>query len=308
MTGTRKTRYPLDGVVPILQTPFSEEGESDVTSLCRLVDEVIQAGAAGLIYPAVASEVGKLPLDERRVLVEVVLGRVAGRIPVIVGVSTGNVEESLSLAQHAAASRASGILAQAPETIASDSMKVREYFTTLARGVDILLMIQDLDWRGGGMDLALICELFEALPTFRSIKVETVPAGPKYSRILAATGGSLHVSGGWAVTQMLDGLERGVHAFMPEGSMVRVYRTIMARYATGDREGARDLFERLLPILAFANQHIDVSIQFFKRVLVAKGVFRTSVVREPILRFDDLQERSAARLVRRVLELERELT
>lgn len=138
-------------------------------------------------------------------------------------------------------------------------------------------------------------------------KVETVPAGPKYSRILAATDGRIHVSGGWAVTQMLDGLERGVHAFTPEGSMVAIYRTIMARYLAGDRESARDLFERLLPVLAFANQHIDVSVQFFKRVLVAKGVFRTSVVREPILRFDDVQERFAAGLVARVLELEQSL-
>ncbi|MEK7205285.1 MAG: dihydrodipicolinate synthase family protein, partial [candidate division NC10 bacterium] len=211
------------------------------------------------------------------------------------------------LARHAQTQGATGILAQAPETIAGDGTRLREYFHTLARGVDLMLMIQDLDWHGGGMDLSLICELFEELPTFRCIKVETVPAGPKYSRILAATGGRLHVSGGWAVAQMLEGLDRGVHAFMPEGSMVAIYRAIMARHLAGDREGARLLFERLLPILAFVKQHIDISIQFFKRVLVAKGIFRTSAVREPILRFDDIQEGVAAGLVTRVLELERSL-
>jgi 4-hydroxy-tetrahydrodipicolinate synthase len=137
--------------------------------------------------------------------------------------------------------------------------------------------------------------------------VETVPAGPKYSRILTATEGRLHVSGGWAVTQMLEGLERGVHAFMPEGSMVAIYRAILGRYTAGDREGARHLFERLLPVLSFANQHIDVSIQFFKRVLVAKGIFQTRVVREPTLHFDDVQERIATDLVTRVLDLEQSL-
>ncbi|MBI2000979.1 MAG: dihydrodipicolinate synthase family protein [candidate division NC10 bacterium] len=302
-----KTRYVLDGIVPILQTPFGEDGRVDPLSLHRLVDHVIQAGAVGVIYPAVASEVHKLTPAERQDTVEVVLDHVRGRVPVIVGVSTGSAEESLTLARHAQARRATGILAQAPEAMGTDSGQLRAYFRTLARGVDLPLMIQDLDWRGGGMDLALICELFEELPTFRGIKVETVPAGPKYSRILAATGGRLHVSGGWAVTQMLDGLERGVHALMPEGSMVAIYRAIMARHRAGDREGARHLFERLLPILAFANQHIDISIQFFKRVLVAKGVFRTHAVREPILRFDDVQQRIATSLVGRVLELERSL-
>jgi len=302
-----KTRYVLDGIVPILQTPFGEDGRVDPLSLHRLVDYVIQAGAVGVIYPAVASEVHKLTPAERQDTVEVVLDHVRGRVPVIVGVSTGSAEESLTLARHAQARRATGILAQAPEGMRGDSAGVREYFRTLARGVDLMLMIQDLDWHGSGLDLALICELFEQLPSFRCIKVETVPAGPKYSRILAATGGRLHVSGGWAVAQMLEGLDRGVHAFMPEGSMVVIYRAIMARHLAGDREGARRLFERLLPILAFANQHIDVSIQFFKRVLVAKGIFRTRVVREPILRLDDVQERIATDLVARVLDLEQSL-
>jgi 4-hydroxy-tetrahydrodipicolinate synthase len=302
-----KTRYVLDGIVPILQTPFREDGAPDAESLRRLVDHTLQAGAVGVIYPAVASEVHKLAPEERRDLVEVVLDTVAGRLPVIVGVSTETSEESLTLARHAQTRGATGILAQAPEKLAGDGARLREYFHTLAWGVDLMLMIQDLDWRGSGMDLSLICELFLELPTFRCIKVETAPSGPKYSRILAATEGKLHVSGGWAVTQMLDGLERGVHAFMPEGSMVAIYRTIMARYASGDREGARVLFERLLPVLAFANQHIDVSIQFFKRVLVAKGVFRTRVVREPTLCFDDVQEGIATDLVARVLDLEKSL-
>jgi 4-hydroxy-tetrahydrodipicolinate synthase len=137
--------------------------------------------------------------------------------------------------------------------------------------------------------------------------VETVPAGPKYSRILATTRGRLHVSGGWAVTQMLDGLERGVHAFMPEGSMVAIYRAILDRFAAGDRQGAQGLFERLLPILAFSNQHIDISVQFFKRLLVAKGIFATAAVREPILPLDAIQEQAAAELVTQALGVEREV-
>jgi 4-hydroxy-tetrahydrodipicolinate synthase len=305
---SQKARYVLDGIVPILQTPFTLEGTPDTESLERLADHVIQAGAVGLIYPAVASEVSRLAPEERRAEVEVVLNRVGGRIPVFVGVSADTAEQCLVLAAHAQARAAAGILAQAPRSVAGDAGRLRAFFHRLAGGTDLPLMIQDLDWQGGGMPLGLIQELFEELPTFRCIKVETVPAGPKYSQILAATGSRLHVSGGWAVTQMLDGLERGVHAFMPEGSMVAIYRTIMSRFIAGDREGACELFERLLPVLAFSNQHIDVSIQFFKRVLVAKGVFRTAVLREPALPLDPVQERTARRLVERVLDLERHLS
>jgi len=301
---SEKTRYRLDGIVPILQTPFTSDGNVDIASLQRLADDVVRVGAAGLIYPAVASEVSKLSAEERRAGLEAVLARVGGCVPVFAGVSAASLEESRSLARHADANGAAGILAQAPQAVAADLVGIRDYFRRLAGSTGLTLMIQDLDWQGGGMPLELIRQLFEELPSFRCIKVETVLAGPKYSRILAATDGRLHVSGGWAVTQMLDGLERGVHAFMPEGSMVAIYRTIMARFASGDREGARHLFESLLPILAFSNQHIDISVQFFKRVLVAKGIFDVPAVREPILALDAVQGRIAAVLVDRVLSLE----
>jgi dihydrodipicolinate synthase/N-acetylneuraminate lyase len=304
---SEKTRYVLDGIVPILQTPFAEGGSLDVVSLRRLADHVVMAGAAGLIYPAVASEVSKLSSEERRTGLETVLTRVGGRIPVFAGVSAASLEESCSLARHAEVSGAAGVLVQAPMAVAADPIGLRDFFHRLASSTGLTLMIQDLDWQGGGMPLELIRQLFEELSTFRCIKVETVPAGPKYSRILAATEGRLHVSGGWAVTQMLDGLERGVHAFMPEGSMVTIYRTIMARFASGELEGARQLFESLLPILAFSNQHIDISVQFFKRVLVAKGVFGTATVRPPILELDSIQERAGSELARRILSLEASL-
>ena len=297
----------LDGIVPILQTPFSAAGGLDVASLRRLAEHVIQSGAAGAIYPAVASEVAKLSGEERRLGLEVVLAQAGGRVPVFAGVSAASLEESCALARHAEVSAAAGILAQAPTVVAADSSALRDFFHRLARSTGLTLMIQDLDWQGGGMPLDLICQLFEEVPTFRCIKVETVPAGPKYSRILAATEGRLHVSGGWAITQMLDGLERGVHAFMPEGSMVAIYRAIMARFASGDRDRARHLFESLLPVLAFSNQHIDISVQFFKRVLVTKGVFRTATVRTPIMTLDAVQEQTAAALVDRVLSLEASL-
>jgi len=302
-----RTRFLLDGIVPILQTPFAMDGSLDVGSLQRLADHVIHAGAAGAIYPAVASEVAKLSAPERRLGLEAVLAQAGGRVPVFAGVSAPHLEESLALARYAQSLGAAGILVQAPPSLIGDASRLREFFHRLAAGAGLPLMIQDLDWQGGGMPLELIQQLFDELPTFKCIKVETVPAGPKYSQILAATGGCLHVSGGWAVTQMLDGLERGVHAFMPEGSMVAIYRAIMARSASGDREGARQLFESLLPVLAFSNQHIDISVQFFKRVLVAKGVFGVATVRKPILALDPVQERTAAALVDRVLSLEASL-
>ncbi|HOF41275.1 MAG TPA: dihydrodipicolinate synthase family protein, partial [Candidatus Hydrogenedentes bacterium] len=70
------------------------------------------------------------------------------------------------------------------------------------------------------------------------------------------------------------------------------------------RAEARRLFEQILPVLAFSNQHLDISIHFFKRLLHAQGVYETARVREPILPFDAAHERIAAELIERALALE----
>ncbi|MHA1371388.1 MAG: dihydrodipicolinate synthase family protein, partial [Promethearchaeota archaeon] len=125
----------------------------------------------------------------------------------------------------------------------------------------------------------------------------------KYSSVLEMTGGKLHVSGGWAVMQMIEALDRGVHAMMPT-AMHEIYSKIYDYYRSGDRENACRLFYKILPVLAFSNQHLDISIHFFKRLLYKKGIYATPMVREPILKFDNFHERTADELIKNVLEIE----
>jgi 4-hydroxy-tetrahydrodipicolinate synthase len=167
-------------------------------------------------------------------------------------------------------------------------------------------MLQDLDFTGGGMKIVDILALVERIPALKCLKLETAPAGPKYTAVIEATGGRLHVSGGWAVGQMIDALDRGVHAFMPtelEDAWVRVH----ALHSEGRRDEARGWFERLLPILAFSNQHIDVSIAFFKRLRQTRGLFRSSFCRPPVPKLDALQEQEANRLTAKATGISREI-
>jgi 4-hydroxy-tetrahydrodipicolinate synthase len=168
-------------------------------------------------------------------------------------------------------------------------------------------MIQDWDPSGFGAPVPLIAQLVQEIPAFRCLKVEVVPAGVKYSAVLEATQGALHVSGGWAVTQMIEAMDRGVHAFMPTG-MHPIYTRIFSLYQSGQREAAQTLFRRLLPVLAFSNQHLDISIHFFKRLLHRQGIYATPRVRDPILPFDDIHEKVSAELIEHVINLQDEVS
>jgi 4-hydroxy-tetrahydrodipicolinate synthase len=52
------------------------------------------------------------------------------------------------------------------------------------------------------------------------------------------------------------------------------------------------------------NQHLDISIHFFKRLLCAQGIYPTPSARPPILPFDDAHARVAQELIARACALE----
>jgi dihydrodipicolinate synthase/N-acetylneuraminate lyase len=299
----RKQLLDLHGIVTVLNTPFTDDDALDLSSLRKNVRYALEAGVAGFLVPAMASEVDKLSVSERRRIVQAVLEENGGEVAVIGGASAAAPEARKQNAAILIELGCDGILASIP-------LQDEEQYEQEVRELDDLepgfLMLQDWDFRGYGLPVSLIARLFDEVQSFRCLKVEVVPAGVKYSEVLAATEGQLHVSGGWAVMQIIEALDRGVHAFMPTG-MHELYTRIYNLYQRGRREEARSLFERLLPVLAFANQHLDISVHFFKRLLHQQGFYATSRVREPILPFDQIHVKTAENLIERTIELCREV-
>jgi 4-hydroxy-tetrahydrodipicolinate synthase len=182
----------------------------------------------------------------------------------------------------------------------------RNHFMELAALDPEMIMLQDWDASGYGLSDDLIVDLFEKVPAFQCLKIETIPAGPKYTRVLDLTQGKLNVSGGWAVTQMMEGLQRGVHAFMPTG-MHYIYTSIYRLFEEEKILEAEALFGKIIPVLAFSNQHLDISIHFFKRLLYRQGIYNTPNVRNPILPFDTVHKKLADKHIDRIIQLENQL-
>lgn len=238
-----KTPPDWRGIITVLNTPFTASDAVDLDALARHAEHALGAGVAGFLVPALASEVGKLTEAEREAVVRTVAGVARGRAVVIGGASSPDREERLRLTRRLTELGCDGVLVSLPFTDAEEYM--REVRAVAAQGPP-LLMLQDWDPNGFGVPVPVIARLFEEVDCFRCLKVEVVPAGVKYSAVLAATGGRLHVSGGWAVTQMIEAMDRGVHAIMPTG-LHGVYVRIWNLHHAGDRAGARALFNRLAP-------------------------------------------------------------
>lgn len=293
----------MRGIVTVLNTPFTEADTIDYAALARHATLALDAGVVGFLVPAMAAEVGTLTDDERDGMVRVVADAIDHKVPVIGGASAETQSARLRNAERLAALGCDVVLVSQPYS--SEQQYIRE-IGEIARASGLPLMIQDWDATGSGVPIQAILGAFEAVDQLRYLKVETADAGQKYTALKRATGGELHVSGGWAVTQLIEALDRGVDAFMPT-ALHSVYVGIVDRYRVGDRAAAVDLFRRVLPILAFANQNLELSIHFFKRLLWRLDVYPTSRLRSPTNLPDEYQMRVMDELIELAVALQTEL-
>ena len=102
------------GIFSILITPFTDELELDETGLRRQVDFCVDAGAAGVVGPANASEFSTLSDDERRHWISIVAEQTAGRIPFIASVTSGHAVAAADLARFAQRAGVDGIMSMPP--------------------------------------------------------------------------------------------------------------------------------------------------------------------------------------------------
>ena len=282
----------MKGILPSLNTPFTNSDELDLDSLSRLVEHTITSGCGGMLGLAVAGEYNTLKFEEKIQFVNTVTRTNNGRIPFICSVTAADFNESIELTKIAKSFGAEGICVQlSPDLTFSKRLLFLEQLENLSPSI---LMIQDLDWTGDGMALEEIVKLFHSVEKFNWLKIETVHAGEKYTSVLQELEGRLKVCGGWAVTQLIDAMARSVNAFIPTG-LEKVYVEIYHKYQSGNKEEARSLFEKVFPVLNFSNQNIGTSIRFFKNLRVLEGLFESNYCRDESAVFDKLQEIEAVK-------------
>jgi len=84
MTSATHSATSIEGIVPVMLTPFDASGAIDYAGLERLIEWYIAHGSDALFAVAQSSEMQFLSLAERGELGRFVVEKVAGRIPVVV--------------------------------------------------------------------------------------------------------------------------------------------------------------------------------------------------------------------------------
>ena len=122
----------IQGIIPPMITPLLDATHLDEAGAKRIADRMIEAGVAGIFVLGTTGESQSIPMKLRFDFVELVTGHVAGRVPVLVGVTETSLEDSLALAEHAKKCGATAVVAAAPYYFPANQAEQIAWYTALA--------------------------------------------------------------------------------------------------------------------------------------------------------------------------------
>lgn len=293
----------IQGVWPVLCTPFTRNGSVDRAAMARVARFACQAGVSGVVFPGFASEVDELTPQERVELLEIVLEEIDGALPVIAGASAGSVAEVIARVSEVERLGIHSVMIQAPKSIGSDVAAVTAFYDVISRArpkAEILLQNAPAP-RGSDLSPAAVLEVARAVPAIRYVKEETIPSGGPISTILAGAPDHLiGVMGGGGARFVIDEFMRGACGAMPAVEFADVHARMWRALEAGHDVEARDLYERILPLLMIQSH---ARMRLTKRVLMLRGILENDVVRAKIPVFDERDSTEIETLLRRIADL-----
>jgi 2-keto-3-deoxy-L-arabinonate dehydratase len=294
--------FQLQGIVPIIPTPFEENQEVDWESLKALVDFACASGACAMCLPAYASEFYKLSEDERRRAIAEAVKQASGRIPVIGQVNAFSAKQAAETALEAQRTGADAISVSVPRLFPLGERDILRYFDRILSAIDVPLIIQDFNPGGSTVSLDFISSLHRAHPHFRYVKLEEPMMASKVEAVVQKTSGEVGVLEGWGGMYMLELIPAGICGVMPSLGAADVLARVFRLGKQGRMDEAYEAFRDVLPLIVFSLQNLELLHHVEKSLLAARGIIKEVFVRDASLEPNPHDRRHMHLLNRKILE------
>ena len=280
----------VQGVCPVLETPFTDAGDVDFDSFERLIDHLLAAGVRSVMFPGFASEYYKLREQEREALTAVLIERfhrVAGTT-VVISIPDHATAVGIGNARRAVEMGADMINILPPHQFGPSGAAVREHLAGIlgAIGSTPAILQYAPAQTGTSLDAASIAQMAAVSPNLVQVKVESAPPGQLISA-LAAQRPALGAVVGYAGVQLIDALRRNAEGVQPGSSFAEIYLAIWRQWESGEQDSAIALHTRLLPYIAYWMQGIELIIRAEKRISWLRGIIASDHCRAPSRELDD---------------------
>jgi 4-hydroxy-tetrahydrodipicolinate synthase len=305
-----------EGVFIISATPFNDDGSLDYTSADRLVNYYIERGVSGMTILGMMGEAPKLTAEEANGFMAHMLKRVAGRVPVIVGVSGAGLGNLAHLSRASMDAGAAGVMI-APIPGLNTETKIFSYFEQVfaALGPDIPVCFQDYP-QSTGVHISVECfnRLVDEFAQLVMFKHEDCPGLSKLSALRDTASGTASGTGRRRVSILVGNgglylpqeLARGADGAMTGFAYPEMLVKVVSLYKAGNTDRAQDIFDAYLPLVRHEQQP-GYGLAVRKEVLRRRGAIACAATRPPGPRLTAIDMKELDRLIARMEAREVEL-
>lgn len=275
-------RIDWRGVFPAVTTQFKEDLSIDYADTQRVVDDLIRDGVTGIIAMGTCGENNSLTADEKRTLLKAIVEVVAGRVPVVTGVSELTTPLACAWVRDAEALGADGLMLLPAMVYVPRTEELIAHFTHVAEATKLPIMLYN---NPTAYRVAITNEVLEALKPVKNIVAvkESTPDTRRFTDMYNAFGDRYVLFAGLDDVAF-EGLLLGAQGWVSGLTSAFPHESVMLVKAleAGDIDTAREIYRWFLPLLHLDAEHDLVQSIKLAEQIMGRGSERVRMPRMPL--------------------------
>jgi len=243
----------LTGIIAYPITPFTADGsQPDLNKLAQSIELLLQNGCDAIAPLGSTGESAYLSFAEWQQVAQHSVQVVAGRVPVIIGISELTTEQAINKARFAAEIGADAMMVIPVSYWKLTDEEIFGYYKAIAAEVSLPVMIYNNPATSGvDMSPELIVKMFRGIPQISMVKESTGDI-QRMHKIYQLSSGELPFYNG-SNPLALEALCAGASGWCTAAPNLlgMLPKELFSQIQAGDLQAAKDNFYRQLPLLSF---------------------------------------------------------
>ncbi|KQT52981.1 MULTISPECIES: dihydrodipicolinate synthase family protein [unclassified Aureimonas] len=270
------------GVFPAVTTQFDETLAVDHDATQKVQDALVRDGVNGLIVMGTCGENNSLDPEEKRTILKGAVEAVAGRVPVVTGVSEFDTRRAVAYARDAEKLGADGLMLLPAMVYVPKPAELVAHFKAVAEAVSLPIMLYNNPPAYRVNIGADVLHALEDVPNIKAVK-ESAPDPRRFTDLLNEFGDRYELFAGLDDVA-LEGLMLGAKGWVsgltsafPQESV-----QLVAAADRGDWETARAIYRWFMPLLHLDAEHDLVQSIKLAEQIMGRGSERVRMPRLPL--------------------------
>lgn len=142
-------RRRLSGMGVALITPFNEDGSVDYDALIRLVEYQVQNGIDFLCVLGTTAETPTLTADEKKKIKQIVIERVNGRVPILLGIGSNCTQTVVDTLKNDDFTGVDAVLVSVPYYNKPSQEGIYQHYKAIAEATQLPIVLYNVPGRTG---------------------------------------------------------------------------------------------------------------------------------------------------------------